>query len=219
MSVVSWTRVSGRCAASRGLPYDCGQAAAAAGLRPLGGASARPRPYPYCPFLRQDDKPPVLRPGFTHVLGQFTGAQAGDHIAPGFEQFLLHEHVMVRGPWEIANTCARASGSHPRGCTWLGNSRSRYVRMASMGRAGGRDMRRSFFAGVPAPAPWQREAARGRGPGQRRQTRHSRPPLRDSVGGWQPERLQAAAAARHPLSTAGRVLARRLWARQPGSPH
>jgi hypothetical protein len=39
-----------------------------------GSASEGHRPYPYGAFLLKDDKPSVLRPRFTHVVGQFTCA-------------------------------------------------------------------------------------------------------------------------------------------------
>src|SRR5690606_2028343 len=66
-------------------------------MRGSGCVLERRRPHPYRTGLFQDDKPPILRPRFTHVVGQFACAQAGDHISTGLYKSCLHEHVMARG--------------------------------------------------------------------------------------------------------------------------
>jgi hypothetical protein len=45
----------------------------------------------------QDKKTPLLRPRLTHVLGQFTGAQAGSGILTGLDEAHIYHDVMAPG--------------------------------------------------------------------------------------------------------------------------
>jgi hypothetical protein len=48
----------------------------------------------FASFL-QDAKTSLLRPCLTHVVGQFTGAQAGDGISTGPYEAHIHNYVMA----------------------------------------------------------------------------------------------------------------------------
>lgn len=45
----------------------------------------------------QDQKTPLLCPRLTHIIGQFTGAQAGSGILTSLYEARLHDDVMAPG--------------------------------------------------------------------------------------------------------------------------
>src|SRR5438132_11514921 len=47
--------------------------------------------------FRQDNKTPLLCPGLTHVIGQFTGTQAGSGILTGLDETRVDDDVMRPG--------------------------------------------------------------------------------------------------------------------------
>jgi len=47
--------------------------------------------------FRQDNKTPLLCPGLTHVIGQFTGTQAGSGILTGLDETRVDDDVMTPG--------------------------------------------------------------------------------------------------------------------------
>jgi hypothetical protein len=45
----------------------------------------------------QDEKTPLLRPRLTHIIGEFTGAQASSGILTRLHEVRIHDNVMAPG--------------------------------------------------------------------------------------------------------------------------